>query len=102
MDNEVLKENFKAFCCEVYKFSDEERDAIFKMIENVSGISTISNTDKEIIELCKKVYNILCDHDLWRVFIRILMNEKKFGYYRLIVTDGHDFYNGYIGINSSE
>lgn len=88
MDNEALIRNFKAICNEVYKFSVEEKGIIFQMIDSSSCLSSINNTDEGIKILCKKVYNILCDHDLWNVFTRILKNEKVYGYFRLIVTDG--------------
>ena len=92
MEDKALIQNFKAFCNEVYKFPPEEREKIFKLVDNMSGISSINNTDEALKELCKQVYNILCDHDLWRIFLRILKNAKKYGDFRLIVTDGHFFY----------
>lgn len=88
MDNEALIRNFKAICNEVYKFSVDEKSIIFRLIDSLSCLSSINNTDEEKKILCKKVYNILCDHDLWNVFTRILKNEKVYGYFRLIVTDG--------------
>lgn len=92
MENEALIQNFKAFCSEVYKFPSEEREKIFKLLDNMSNISSVNNTDEKLKELCKQVYNILCDHDLWRVFLRILKSAKKYGDFSLIVTDGYFFY----------
>lgn len=57
----------------------------------MSSIPSINNTDETLKELCKQFYKILCDHDLWLVFLRLLRNAKKYGDYRLIVTDGHFF-----------
>ncbi len=102
MEDEALIQNFKAFCNEVYKFPQEERMKIFKLVDNMSSISSINNTDEALKKLCKQVFNILCNHDLWLVFLRILKNKKKYGYFKLIVTDGHYFFNRSDDIISSE
>lgn len=102
MEDEALIQNFKAFCNEVYKFPQEEREKIFKLVDNMSNISSINNTNETLKELCKQVFNILCDHDLWRVFLRILKNKKKYVDFRLIVTDGHYFFNRSDATISSE
>lgn len=96
MDNDALIQNFKGLCNEVCKISPEEKEKIFKLLDRIPEISTISDTEDGLIDLCKQVDVLLYKYDLLQNFMSILKNNYKFVHYKLIVSDGQLFKYNYL------